>query len=395
MSTGNQDKKKSKTTTPQITATKPIDWDYIKSFCERNLVKRIIDGTEHLLIRQDSSGKPIVNRMTHQNLNVTVAGWYRSLQTQSYPKAPSGSQWGSACAVSGCCSHSWIQTQKCTSIADFKHESDWIYAKEYLKHHSRVATATEQDPNPNLIGPCRIWMARVSDGCAMATVCGFTQSANRLAWEVRYEQILPKDEQIKHICRSKLCVNPEHITSSTLSRLERITSESKHIAPMVVASLWELPQKEGRDQVERLKALCDVVFRNPDEPCWIWKDEKAAKPRISFGKTNMGPKRFSYQLFIGKIPPEKSITSICGDARCCYWRHLQIGTMKDANGEKQKRGAQPKGEDHHASTMSNDVRAAVKRALSEGESNDEVAERFGVTTDAVKGIKRAKVSPSL
>lgn len=497
--------------------TAPIDWRYIREIIESETVKKIIDGIEHLVQKRHRNSKNqliSIWRPGHAGHKLSMAAWYRGLQTQTLTLSSPGSAWNSGCEVEDCVSHSYLRTLHCEKVEDFKHEGDWKLAEMYLERTSRPATKDEQDPNPEFDGSCRVWSGFDSRNCAMAHFSAFNRSAAAFSWEINNRQSFPEGLIARHRCKTKLCVVPEHIEPGTMQenhsvdrirdatdfngeanpaarltadeanqifeqgldgagaedrarrfgisrstvnhidsghawwemikpelkarkefnerqrfnraqvlQIRDLYSHSKtptEIAQIMKATeesvrgvcenrtytnknyeewipLWQLKgeSEEAKGYARRLLEHCDEVkLHAPLQPCWIWKREgKEASdpnqyPTIWYGQTNMQARRFAYELFYGQaVSAGLNIHSICGEADCCYWGHLRLGDMKETAAGKRQRGTMPSGENHHAWTVSHETRVLVAKGLQTGESQQDIAQRLGVSLPLVKKIK--------
>ncbi len=57
--------------------------------------------------------------------------------------------------------------------------------------------------------PCWLWLASTSNGYGQISVDGHDRQAHRVAYEMLVGPI-PQGLQLDHLCRTQICVNPEH-----------------------------------------------------------------------------------------------------------------------------------------------------------------------------------------
>ena len=62
--------------------------------------------------------------------------------------------------------------------------------------------------------PCWEWTGSVSRGYGKVKVNGTTHTAHRAVYEAMIGPV-PKELQVDHLCRNRLCVNPDHLEPVT------------------------------------------------------------------------------------------------------------------------------------------------------------------------------------
>lgn len=65
------------------------------------------------------------------------------------------------------------------------------------------------------------------DGYGSYTEAKITQRAHRVAWELFYEDFIDEDHEIDHLCRTRACVNPDHLEQVSRSENQRRRDESR------------------------------------------------------------------------------------------------------------------------------------------------------------------------
>jgi hypothetical protein len=80
-------------------------------------------------------------------------------------------------------------------------------------------------------GPCWIWGGKsIYRGYGRLWMAGATVLAHRLFYEALVGPI-PRDHQVDHLCRNKLCVNPDHLEAVTqLENTRRHHATKTHCA---------------------------------------------------------------------------------------------------------------------------------------------------------------------
>jgi hypothetical protein len=143
-----------------------------------------------------------------------------------------------------------------------------------------------------------------------------------------------------------------------------------------------------------LRGIIEAQPRNPVTGCWEW----AGGLRNGYGVLghNRYAHRIAYRLFKGD-PTGLYVCHHCDNRRCVNPEHLFLGTQKDNLRDMVRKGrhmsqtrpdALRRGERHpKARLCETDIREIRKR-LSEGETQQAVADSLGVGQTAISAIKR-------
>lgn len=110
---------------------------------------------------------------------------------------------------------------------------------------------------------------------------------------------------------------------------------------------------------------------------------------------NGGPKkthRLAYELFV-EPPGTLCVLHRCDNPRCVNPAHLFLGTKKQNNEDRDRKGRQncPRGERHHKAKLNASKVRDVRRRVARGESTRAVGARFGITSATVSNIARRKL----
>ena len=84
------------------------------------------------------------------------------------------------------------------------------------------------------IDDCWIWLrSKVAGGYGSIVINGKTKRAHRVSYELAYCVTLTPDQFLRHVCRNKDCVNPEHLESylnSLTQTAQLMATKKKRIA---------------------------------------------------------------------------------------------------------------------------------------------------------------------
>lgn len=133
--------------------------------------------------------------------------------------------------------------------------------------------------------------------------------------------------------------------------------------------------------------------------CWRWQkfiqNNGYGKVGTGGGKT-AGAHRVSFKAFKGEIPSGLDVCHSCDVRDCVNPDHLFLGTRSDNILDAVAKGRmnltkRARGQDHHASKLTEaDVRAILAR-LATGERYRTIADAFNITPPLVGHIKHGRV----
>lgn len=134
------------------------------------------------------------------------------------------------------------------------------------------------------------------------------------------------------------------------------------------------------------------VDRRGSDECWEWK---AARDENGYGRFGVAegdvrlPHRISYELSEGPIPKGLCVLHDCDNPPCVNPSHLHLGTRSDNHREMVERERLSHGEDHPDSELTeSEVVEIRERYVSEGVTQQELADEYGVIRQAVGRIVR-------
>lgn len=167
----------------------------------------------------------------------------------------------------------------------------------------------------------------------------------------------------------------------------------------------------NQESLTALNSLMEKVVPVTESGCWLWI---GAWTGDGYGNAywkgrNVGAHRAVFELLSGGIPAGMVLCHKCDTPACVNPSHLFIGTqadnMADAKAKSRvalgKRNGMfaykwPKGERHHNSKFPDSIVLEVRRRVSEGERQKDVAADLGLSTSIVscyvKGQRRKEYS---
>lgn len=129
------------------------------------------------------------------------------------------------------------------------------------------------------------------------------------------------------------------------------------------------------------------VDKSAPDACWEWRGGKDKNGYGLLGELgrNWRAHRLSYVIHRGDIPPGMYVLHSCDNPPCCNPAHLRLGTQRD-NGADMKARGRCKGNGYHRRVHSDEVIREIRRAVADGASQKNVAERFGISYAFVNAL---------
>lgn len=82
----------------------------------------------------------------------------------------------------------------------------FITGRQRARFHSKTRLAT---------GGCIEWTGFLCQGYGHMNLDGRVVPAHRIAWVLHHDKCIPDGLEIDHLCRNRLCVNPDHLEAVT------------------------------------------------------------------------------------------------------------------------------------------------------------------------------------
>lgn len=128
----------------------------------------------------------------------------------------------------------------------------------------------------------------------------------------------------------------------------------------------------------------------PNSGCWLWTGSVAGG---GYGQTTDGrgkpmkAHRVSYETYVGPIPDGMMVCHKCDTRSCINPAHLFLGTARDNQQDAIAKGRNTRGSRHWASKLTEDKVSEVRRLITAGLSDGEIAERFDVVGGCIHHIR--------
>lgn len=147
--------------------------------------------------------------------------------------------------------------------------------------------------------------------------------------------------------------------------------------------------------VEAMQRMMRLCVHGGDDDCWNWT---GCKNRQGYGIFSLRGKRMnasraSYIIFIGDVPPKMCVCHSCDNPSCVNPSHLWVGSYKDNWADCRSKGRETKGAVNGKSKLTDADVAAIRIAVKNGDTQQSIATRFGVTHGTVSKIAARKLWP--
>lgn len=184
-------------------------------------------------------------------------------------------------------------------------------------------------------GFCWLWTGTTCvKGYGRFSADSASWQAHRFAWTLLMGDI-PAGLEIDHLCRIRNCVNPDHLEPVD-HRTNVLRSPSN---PIALASFRATctkghPLRHVPGARQRRCFTCNPRRRSVRDRFLalvelrggfaVWTGEIGDKggPLFFNGTRRVSAGRFAHELFIGQIPPDATVTRVCGERLCMLPDHL-------------------------------------------------------------------------
>jgi hypothetical protein len=123
---------------------------------------------------------------------------------------------------------------------------------------------------------------------------------------------------------------------------------------------------------------------------WLGGTTKTGYGKFGIDYRTVESHRVAWELENGPIPAGSCILHSCDNPRCVNVLHLRLGSHAENMAEAKSRRRHPRGEGHHATSLTDgDVKSILARR-SEGLSQQEIGNMHGVSQTTVGRIVRGE-----
>lgn len=134
----------------------------------------------------------------------------------------------------------------------------------------------------------------------------------------------------------------------------------------------------------------NVLVPELKDGCMEWNGSKRnGYGRVIINKKTISSHRFSYELYIGKIPDGLCVLHMCDNPSCIRPDHLFVGTYGDNNRDRANKGRTfiASGQKNGNSKLTNYQVKEIKKKIKIGYSCDDLSILYDVSIDTIFKIK--------
>lgn len=129
--------------------------------------------------------------------------------------------------------------------------------------------------------------------------------------------------------------------------------------------------------------------------CWVWngKRRKDGYGVIWVGSRERRAHRFSLEMIVGPLSPDKKVLHSCDNPPCVRPEHLSVGTQKDNLLDMRNKDRNPfnrRGTAHPRARFSPQAILAIRQLKQIGTPQREIAELYGVCQQTVSNVITGK-----
>lgn len=126
--------------------------------------------------------------------------------------------------------------------------------------------------------------------------------------------------------------------------------------------------------------------------CWEWSSSCYSNGYGAFGTKNKSntAHRTAYYLHYNIEPGNLNVCHKCDNRKCCNPYHLFLGTPAENAADMASKGRAARGNKQPNSILSPEKVVAIKKRISEGEFQKNLAKEYGVTLSTISAVWKGK-----
>ncbi len=138
-------------------------------------------------------------------------------------------------------------------------------------------------------------------------------------------------------------------------------------------------------------SIYDCFFNRVDKSgdCWIWLGniDLEGYGRVQFNLKTVKAHRFSYEMFVGRIPDGLLVCHHCDNPSCVRPEHLFVGTQKDNHRDCEIKGRHAKGEKNGRAKITKVEAGEIRELYKTGKyTQQKLGFDFGISQGVVSKI---------
>ena len=336
-------KKKEAKKKKQSKRKKKVASQLIWSEIEELIGKHTVEKGPHLIQKASASGV-FRSHFSYDGENRPLSHWIEMLKIRSRIDLTETQIMQRTCEEQHCVNHSVIRQLNVDSVVNLA-ANDIMLLRRMIERNSRLATAEEIKNNiRSFEQPCRVWTGIfLGPEHPWIHFSNIAKAAYQVTWELENNTTLPEGKICLHLCKTKTCVEPQHIYPGTYQR----------------------NNKEDRERD-------GTALKGEKNPCAKISDATAKEIYLAGIAGESAKKRAS--RFGAHIDTVRCID------RLKQWSHVLT--------EEEKKLARPIKK--HKASLNNEVVRAIRREIAKGIKRKHILDKFGISGGIFHNIKSGK-----
>lgn len=184
---------------------------------------------------------------------------------------------------------------------------------------------------------------------------------------------------------------PQGEGSEVRSQDRRLQAEPKPQAP---TEMWGEDMIRSSRKRLAVQRMLDGNVKVAPSGCWEWTGGKShgygqMRVREVWGVRPVYAHRAAAALKYGPLPKDIKVCHRCDNPKCCNPEHLFLGSQADNLKDMASKGRSALGERNGMSKLSDADVAAIRTAVAGGQTQRDVATKFGVSEGHMSAIVRS------
>lgn len=146
---------------------------------------------------------------------------------------------------------------------------------------------------------------------------------------------------------------------------------------------WDKPE----NNLDR--ALKNKV-KKQENGCIDWMGMRDRDGYARYGEKAKIVSRLVWEKSNGKIPPKMCICHTCDNPGCVNIEHLWLGSVRENNLDKEKKGRSPHGKNHHKAKINDNDVIEIRKLYQNGMFQIDIGKKYGLCQTSISRILSGK-----